>query len=132
MADQPKPDPSPERSAPATAAALDVVVSNPLWEPYRTGSYLVHDIAAGKEKEKASEHFRSAWSLETNPYPASGSHQLDAARLVEKLKSEVVDPHRTRDLFLVDLREETPGSSTVEPCHGTRTTISGTSDSDRP
>ena len=109
MADQPKPDPSPERSAPATAAALDVVVSNPLWEPYRTGSYLVHDIAAGKEKEKASEHFRSAWSLETNPYPASGSHQLDAARLVEKLKSEVVDPHRTRDLFLVDLREETHG-----------------------
>ena len=88
---------------------VEVVWNNPLWKPYRTGSYLVHDIAAGKEKEKASEHFRSAWSLETNPYPASGSHQLDAARLVEILESEVVIPYEPRDLFLVDLREETHG-----------------------
>ena len=35
MADQPKPDSSPERSAPATAAGVDVVMSNP---PYRTAS----------------------------------------------------------------------------------------------
>ena len=83
-------------------------------------------------KRKASEHFRSAWSLETNPYPASGSHQLDAARLVEKLESEVVVPYETRDLFLVDLREETHGFLDGEPCRGTRTTISGTSDSHRP
>jgi hypothetical protein len=86
---------------------VDVISDNPLWKPYRTGSYLVYDIATGKEK--ASEHFRSAWSLETHPYPASGSHQLNAKRLVEILKSEVVVPYKTRDLFLVDLREETHG-----------------------
>ena len=52
MADEPKPDPSPAPPAPATAATVEVVWNNPLWKPYRTGSYLVYDIATGKEKRK--------------------------------------------------------------------------------
>jgi hypothetical protein len=88
---------------------VDVISDNPLWKPYRTGSYLIYDIDTDTKKERASEHFRSAWSLETHPYPASGSHQLDAKRLFEILKSEVVVPYETRELFLVDLREETHG-----------------------
>jgi len=79
-------------------------VQNPLSAPYRTGCYLVYDI-----RRTDAEHFRSAWSLDTHPYPASGSHQLDASRLAEILKSEVIAPYRPRDLFLVDLREETHG-----------------------
>jgi hypothetical protein len=84
-----------------------VNIQNPLSMPYRTGCYLIYDIDAGSDEDP--EHFRSAWSLDTHRYPASGSHQLDAARLVEILESEVVAPHRPRHLFLVDLREETHG-----------------------
>ena len=90
-----------------TVSGSSINVQNPLSAPYRTGSYLVYDITPGSETD--AEDFRSAWSLDTHPYPASGSHQLDAARLVETLKSEVIVPYRPRDLFLVDLREETHG-----------------------
>jgi hypothetical protein len=79
-------------------------VQNPLSVPYRTGCYLVYDI-----EPTDPELFRSAWSLDAHPYPASGSRQLDARRLVEILKSEVVKRYRPRDLLLVDLREETHG-----------------------
>lgn len=85
----------------------DVTTDNPLWQPYRTGSYLIYDIPT--EKEGTAEHFRSAWTLDEHPYPASGSHQLDAARLVEILESKVIAPFQPHDLFLVDLREETHG-----------------------
>lgn len=89
-------------------------VHSPLSVPYRTGSYLVYDIEPVGEKDppvngKNPENFRSAWSLDTHPYPASGSHQLDAPRLVETLENKVIGPYRPRDLFLVDLREETHG-----------------------
>jgi len=54
------------------AGVPDVNVNNPLSVPYRTGSYLIYDIDPGKEA--SSEHFRSAWTLHTHPYAASGSH----------------------------------------------------------
>jgi Inositol hexakisphosphate len=79
-------------------------VENPLAAPYRTGCYLVYDV-----EPTGAEHFRSAWSLATRPYPASGSHQLDASGLRDVLQSEVVEPYGPSDLFLVDLREETHG-----------------------
>jgi hypothetical protein len=98
----------------ALVSGSSINVRNPLLAPYRTGSYLVYDVKPPSENdppgsEKKAEHFRSAWTLDTHPYPASGSHQLDAGRLVEILKSEVIGRHGTRNLFLVDLREETHG-----------------------
>ena len=90
-------------SAPAVAPSITVNISDPLSEPYRTGSYLVYDMPPD-----APDHFRSAWTLETHPYPASGSRQLNPDQLAERL-SEVIVRYRTRDLFLVDLREETHG-----------------------
>jgi inositol hexakisphosphate len=97
-----------------TVSGSSINLKNPLSAPYRTGSYLVYDVTAVSKKDppgsdKDPEHFRSAWSFGTHPYPASGSHQLDATRLVEILKSNVIGPYRPRDLFLVDLREETHG-----------------------
>jgi hypothetical protein len=101
-------------------------VQNPLSVPYRTGNYLVYDVTAGSEKDP--ENFRSAWSLDAHPYPASGSHQLDHPQLVETLKSKVIQPYRPRDLFLVCARRRTV-SSTAERRPGTRTTTSATSGS---
>jgi hypothetical protein len=80
-----------------------VNISNPLSEPYRTGSYLVYDMPPG-----APDHVRSAWSLKTHRYPASGSRQLDADQL-KKTLAEVIAQYSTGDLFLVDLRQETHG-----------------------
>src|SRR5437868_3549363 len=108
------------------AGGSSIKVQNPLSAPYRTGSYLVYDITPASAKQppasakhppasdkdpggKDPEHFRSAWSLDTHPYPASGSHQLDAPRLMEILKSKVIEPYGPSELFLVDLREETHG-----------------------
>jgi hypothetical protein len=92
----------------ATAAAETVIVDNPLWKPYRTGSYLIYDVAAGKEKE--SEHFRSGMSkkLPDHRYRASGSHQLNVGEFVSVL-GKVVEDHAPSTIYLVDLREETHG-----------------------
>jgi hypothetical protein len=56
-------------------AAVAPNVCNPLSEPYRTASYLIFDIPAGKP-----DNFRTAMELQPNPYPASGSHQLSAGQ----------------------------------------------------
>jgi hypothetical protein len=82
---------------------VPVDVCNPLSEPYRTGSYLICDIQPGQ-----ADHFRVASELEPNPYRASGSRQMDAGQLTQALKS-VVNGIEPRDLFLVDLREESHG-----------------------
>ena len=95
--------PKPAKAAPAAAPPVTVNTVNPLLVPYRTGSYLIYDMPPGTD-----DHFRSAWTLDTHPYPASGSHQLNADQLKEKL-SEVIALHGTADLYLVDLREETHG-----------------------
>jgi hypothetical protein len=85
------------------APAVRVDVDNPLSEPYRTGSYLIFDIPTGQP-----ENYRTTSELQPNPYPASGSHQLNAAQMTQML-SAVVTRYKPRDLFLVDLREETHG-----------------------
>jgi hypothetical protein len=82
---------------------VPVDVCNPLSEPYRTGSYLICDIQPGQ-----ADHFRKATELQPNPYRASGSRQLDADQLTQALKN-AVNGFETRDLFLVDLREESHG-----------------------
>jgi hypothetical protein len=84
----------------------EVSVTNPLSAPYRTGAYLIYDI--DPNKGPTAENFRMASGLQPHAYPASGSHQLDFARLRDRL-AEVVTQYKTRDLFLVDLREETHG-----------------------
>ena len=89
--------------APAAAPPVHVTVCNPLSKPYRTGSYLIYDIPTGSPC-----HFRDAMDLQPNPYPASGSHQLNAGQLTQVLKN-LVSLHKPRDLFLVDLRQETHG-----------------------
>jgi hypothetical protein len=86
--------------------SIPVYVENPLLEPYRTGSYLVHDAP---DETPGKEHFRSGQTLTEHPFNASGSHQLDATRLAEILKLEVVAHHHPPNIFLVDLREETHG-----------------------
>jgi hypothetical protein len=87
---------------------VGVIVANPLWKPYRTGSYLIYDVPAGKEKE--SQHFRSAMSskLPDHPYRASGSHQLNVAEFAHAF-GKVVKDHAPSTIHLVDLREETHG-----------------------
>jgi hypothetical protein len=80
-----------------------VRVCNPLSEPYRTGSYLIFDMPPGQP-----DNFRTAMELQPNPYPASGSHQLNASQLTQIL-TKVVNRYQTRDLHLVDLREESHG-----------------------
>jgi hypothetical protein len=91
-----------------TAAAETVIVDNPLWKPYRTGSYLIYDVPAGKEQE--SVHFRSGMSekLPDHRYRASGSHQLNVGELVSVL-GKVVEDQAPSTIYLVDLREETHG-----------------------
>jgi hypothetical protein len=79
-----------------------VNVNDLLSVPYRTGSYLIYDAAPGKD------HFRTAMGLDTHPYPASGSHQLDV-KVLTKYLSQVIAKFGTKELFLVDLREETHG-----------------------
>src|SRR5947209_19439113 len=85
------------------APSVAVNVCNPLSQPYRTGSYLIYDLSTG-----GPDHFRDAMTLGSNGYPASGSHQLNAGQLTETL-SQVADRYKPRNLFLVDLREETHG-----------------------
>jgi hypothetical protein len=91
-----------------TAAGETVKVDNPLWKPYRTGSYLIYDVPVGKEKK--SVHFRSGMStkLPDHRYRASGSHQLNVGELVSVL-GKVVEDHAPSTIYLVDLREETHG-----------------------
>ena len=91
------------RAASAAARAVVTNVCNPLSEPYRTGSHLIFDIPTGKP-----DCFRTAMELQPNPYPASGSHQLNASQLTQRLR-KVVSRYQTRDLYLVDLREESHG-----------------------
>jgi hypothetical protein len=90
-------------AASAAAPAGVTNVCNPLSEPYRTGSYLIFDIPTGEP-----DRFRTAMELQPNPYPASGSHQLNARQLTQIL-SHLASRYQTRDLFLVDLREESHG-----------------------
>jgi hypothetical protein len=87
---------------------VEVMVGNPLWKPYRTGSYLIYDVPAGKEKE--SRHFRSAMSgkLPDHPYRASGSHQLNLTDF-DHVLGKVVKDHAPSTIYVVDLREETHG-----------------------
>jgi Inositol hexakisphosphate len=87
--------------------SVPVKVDNPLLQPYRTGSYLVYDVL--DDTPGKPEHFRSGFTLTEHPFKASGSHQLDANRLTEILKAEVVARHHPSEIFLVDLREETHG-----------------------
>src|SRR6266481_9438617 len=87
--------------------SVPVKVDIPLSEPYRTGAYLIFDIPPGTEDRNAN--FRSGQPLKEHPYPASGSHQLNAQQLADILKSNVVTPHQPSRIFLVDLRQETHG-----------------------
>lgn len=87
----------------AAAPAVPTNVCNPLSEPYRTGGYLIFDISNGE-----SHNFRAAMELQPNPYPASGSHQLNAGQLTKRLR-KLASLYQIRDLFLVDLREESHG-----------------------
>ena len=105
------------RSVGAASGAAPTVpanVCNPLSKPYRTGSYLIFDMptceASGDRCSGGGpDHFRTAMELEPNPYPASGSHQLNADQLTQILSTKVVSRYEPRDLFLVDLREESHG-----------------------
>jgi hypothetical protein len=91
-----------------SGGGVAVNIDNPLWKPYRTGSYLIYDVPAGKEKE--SVHFRSGTSnkLPDHRYRASGSHQLNLDEFVSVL-GKVVEDHAPSTIYLVDLREETHG-----------------------
>jgi hypothetical protein len=91
----------------AVAASVPMNVSNPLSGPYPTGSYLIPDIEPGKETE--SEHFRNAMTLQSHPYRASGSHQLNVQQFRDLLSSNVVAKYRPSIIYLVDLRQETHG-----------------------
>jgi hypothetical protein len=91
----------------AVAASVPMKVCNPLSGPYPTGSYLIPDIPPGKEKE--SEHFRNAMTLQPQPYRASGSHQLNLQQFRDVLGSNVVAKYRPSIIYLVDLRQETHG-----------------------
>ena len=95
-------------TAAAESMSVDVAVSNPLWSPYRTGSYLIYDVPAGKETE--SEHFRCGTSnkLPDHRYRASDSHQLNLDQFVSVLE-RIVANHAPSTIYLVDLREETHG-----------------------
>jgi protein-tyrosine phosphatase len=87
---------------------MSISVTNPLWKPYRTGSYLVYDVPTGKESE--SQHFRSGMSdkLPDHRYRGSGSHQLNLADFTSIL-GKVVDDYAPSTIYVVDLREETHG-----------------------
>jgi Inositol hexakisphosphate len=91
----------------AVAARVPMKVCNPLPGPYPTGSYLIRDIPPRKEKE--SEHFRNAMTLESHPYRASGSHQLNLQQFRHVLSSHIVAKYRPSIIYLVDLRQETHG-----------------------
>jgi hypothetical protein len=95
MADQP---PVNGRESPH----VEVNVAGPLWKPYRTGSYLIYDVQAGKERE--SRHFRSAMShkLPDHRYRASGSHQLNLTEFTGVL-ANVVQDHAPSTIYLVGL-----------------------------
>src|SRR5262245_16180144 len=87
---------------------VEVKVANPLWKPYRTGSYLIYDVPAGKKK--GSRHFRSAMSskLPDHRDRASGSHQLNLTDF-DHVLGKIVKDHAPSTIYVVDLREETHG-----------------------
>lgn len=86
----------------------EVNIKNPLSAPYQTGEYLISDIGA-------ASNFRSAMSLEENPYRASGSHQLSLVDFASVFRSEIVLPYHPKAIHLIDLREESHGYFAGEP-----------------
>ena len=77
---------------------IPINVGPPVYQKFRTGSYLIYD-----DEPLGVTHFRKGTKLKDQPFRASGSRQLDVARLADALKSA---PSGSQ-LHLVDLREET-------------------------
>ena len=78
---------------------IPINVGPPVYQKFRTGSYLIYD-----DEPLGVTHFRKGTDLKDMPFPASGSRQLDVARLADALKP--VAPSGFQ-LYLVDLRQET-------------------------
>jgi len=70
----------------------------PLYEPYRTGSYLIYDYPPGQ-----ATHFREGTSIDLR---ASGSRQLDFQPFYDVLQSVAAEVKPRGRLYIFDLRQE--------------------------
>jgi hypothetical protein len=80
---------------------IPVNTNLPLKKPYRTGAYLSYDYPS----DQTDDHFRMFTTLIDHPYRASGSRQLDQAKLTSRLQ-KIATHFKPALLFLVDLRQE--------------------------
>ena len=76
----------------------------PLSAPFRTGSYLIRDF--DPKGGKGGRYFRKGSDLQTVPFRASGSRQLDKPRFRSTLQEIATLVPEGGRIYLVDLREE--------------------------